>query len=38
MMKAGKSRADFEKAMRMEFGWQDFHVMASLDGLMKEAH
>ncbi|HUL81352.1 MAG TPA: MBL fold metallo-hydrolase [Gammaproteobacteria bacterium] len=38
MTKAGKSRADFEKIMRMEFGWQDLHVMASLDGLMKEAH
>jgi len=37
MTKAGKSRADFEKIMRMEFGWQDLHVMASLDGLMKEA-
>jgi len=38
MSKAGKSKVDFEKAMRMEFGWQDFHVMMSLDGLMKEAH
>jgi cyclase len=37
MSKAGKSKADFEKVMRMEFGWQDFHVMLALDGLMKEA-
>jgi hypothetical protein len=37
MSKAGKSKADFEKVMRMEFGWQDFHVMMALDGLMKEA-
>ena len=37
MVKQGKSRADVEKAMRMEFGWQDLHVQASLDGLMKEA-
>ncbi len=37
MVKAGKSKADFEKAMRMEFGWADLHVMWSLDGLMKEA-
>lgn len=37
LVKAGKTKADVEKAMRMEFGWQDFHVMMSLDGLMKEA-
>jgi glyoxylase-like metal-dependent hydrolase (beta-lactamase superfamily II) len=37
MVKAGKSRADIEKAMRMEFNWADLHVMQSLDGLMKEA-
>jgi hypothetical protein len=37
MVKAGKSRADFEKVMRMEFGWGDLHVMRALDGLMKEA-
>jgi cyclase len=37
MVKAGKSKADFEKAMRMEFGWQDLHVTMALDGLMKEA-
>jgi glyoxylase-like metal-dependent hydrolase (beta-lactamase superfamily II) len=37
MVKAGKSRADIEKAMRMEFNWADLHVMSSLDGLMKEA-
>jgi hypothetical protein len=37
MVKAGKSKTDFEKAMRMEFGWQDLHVTMALDGLMKEA-
>jgi hypothetical protein len=36
MVKQGKSKADIEKAMRMEFGWQDFHVQASLDGLINE--
>src|SRR6516164_3704131 len=37
MVKANKSRADIEKAMRMEFNWADLHVMRSLDGLIKEA-
>ena len=37
MVKGGKSRADIEKTMRMEFNWADLHVMQSLDGLMKEA-
>src|SRR5215471_17730228 len=35
-VKAGKSKADVEKMMRMEFGWQDFHVMMALDGLINE--
>jgi cyclase len=36
MVKQGKSKADIEKAMRMEFGWQDFHVQMALDGLINE--
>jgi cyclase len=36
MVKQGKSRADVEKTMRMEFGWQDFHVQLGLDGLVNE--
>jgi glyoxylase-like metal-dependent hydrolase (beta-lactamase superfamily II) len=36
MMKQGRSRADVENAMRMEFGWQDFHVQMALDGLVNE--
>ena len=36
MVKQGKSKADVEKAMRMEFGWQDFHVQMALDGLINE--
>jgi glyoxylase-like metal-dependent hydrolase (beta-lactamase superfamily II) len=35
-VKAGKSRADIEALMRMEFGWQDFHVQMALDGLISE--
>jgi glyoxylase-like metal-dependent hydrolase (beta-lactamase superfamily II) len=35
-VKAGKSRADIEALMRMEFGWQDFHVQRALDGLISE--
>jgi hypothetical protein len=38
MVKAGKSKDDFKKVMRMEFGWQDLHVRMALDGLMREAH
>jgi cyclase len=37
MVKSGKSKADIEKAMRMEFNWADLHVMMGLDGLIKEA-
>jgi glyoxylase-like metal-dependent hydrolase (beta-lactamase superfamily II) len=36
MVKQGRSKADSEKMMRMEFGWQDFHVQMSLDGLINE--
>ena len=36
MVKQGKSKADVEKTMRMEFGWQDFHVQMALDGLINE--
>ena len=36
LVKQGKSRADVEQAMRMEFGWQDFHVQLALDGLINE--
>jgi glyoxylase-like metal-dependent hydrolase (beta-lactamase superfamily II) len=35
-LKAGKSKADVEALMRMEFGWQDFHVQMALDGLINE--
>jgi len=31
-----KSRADFEAVVRNEFDWEDFHVQAALDGLIKE--
>ena len=37
-VKANKSKADIEAAMRKEFGWQDFHVQMALDGLIKEMH
>jgi glyoxylase-like metal-dependent hydrolase (beta-lactamase superfamily II) len=36
MLKAKRSKADVEKVVRSEFGFQDFHVEKSLDGLMKE--
>jgi glyoxylase-like metal-dependent hydrolase (beta-lactamase superfamily II) len=36
LVKQGKSRAEIEQAMRMEFGWQDLHVQFALDGLMNE--
>ena len=36
MVKQGKSKADVEKTMRMEFGWQDFHVQMARDGLINE--
>jgi glyoxylase-like metal-dependent hydrolase (beta-lactamase superfamily II) len=36
LVKQGKSRAQIEQAMRMEFGWQDLHVQFALDGLIDE--
>jgi glyoxylase-like metal-dependent hydrolase (beta-lactamase superfamily II) len=35
-VRQNKSRADIEAIMRMEFGWQDFHVQMALDGLINE--
>jgi glyoxylase-like metal-dependent hydrolase (beta-lactamase superfamily II) len=35
-VRAGKSKAEVEALMRMEFGWQDFHVGMALDGLINE--
>lgn len=36
LVRQGKSRADIEKVVRMDFAWEDFHVQAALDGLIKE--
>ena len=36
MVKQNRSRADIDKVLRNEFGFQDFHIMASLDGLINE--
>ena len=36
LVKQGKSRAEIEQTMRMEFGWQDLHVQLALDGLINE--
>jgi glyoxylase-like metal-dependent hydrolase (beta-lactamase superfamily II) len=36
LVKQGKPRADVEKVMRSQFGWEDFHVNMALDGLIKE--
>jgi len=36
MVRQNRSRADIEAVLRNEFGFQDFHIMASLDGLMNE--
>ena len=36
MVRQNKSRADIEAVMRTEFGFQDFHVQRSLDGLVNE--
>ena len=38
LVKQGKSRAEIEQAMRMEFGWQDLHVQFALDGLIDEVN
>jgi len=36
MVKQNRSRADIDKVLRNEFGFQDFHIMMSLDGLINE--
>ena len=36
MLRAKRSKAEVEKVLRSEFGFQDFHVERSLDGLIKE--
>jgi glyoxylase-like metal-dependent hydrolase (beta-lactamase superfamily II) len=36
LLKQGKPKADVEKVMRSQFGWEDFHVNMALDGLIKE--
>ena len=36
MVKQNRPRADIEKVLRTEFGFQDFHIMMSLDGLINE--
>lgn len=36
MIKAKKTKADVEKVLRTEFGFQDFHIERSLEGLMNE--
>jgi len=36
MVKQNRSRADIEAVLRKEFGFQDFHIMMSLDGLINE--
>jgi glyoxylase-like metal-dependent hydrolase (beta-lactamase superfamily II) len=35
-VRQNRSRAEIESIMRMEFGWQDFHVQMALDGLINE--
>jgi glyoxylase-like metal-dependent hydrolase (beta-lactamase superfamily II) len=35
-VRQNKSKAEIESIMRMEFGWQDFHVQMALDGLINE--
>jgi glyoxylase-like metal-dependent hydrolase (beta-lactamase superfamily II) len=36
MVKQNRSKADIEAVLRNEFGFQDFHIMMSLDGLINE--
>ncbi len=36
MLRQNRSREEIDAAMRSEFGWQDFHVQMSLDGLIDE--
>ena len=36
MLRQNRSREDVEAVLRNEFGFQDFHIMGSLDGLIAE--
>jgi glyoxylase-like metal-dependent hydrolase (beta-lactamase superfamily II) len=36
MVRQNRSRADVEAVLRNEFGFQDFHIQGSLDGLINE--
>ena len=36
MVKQNRSKADIEAVLRNDFGFQDFHLMMSLDGLINE--
>jgi glyoxylase-like metal-dependent hydrolase (beta-lactamase superfamily II) len=36
MVRQNRSRADIEAVLRNEFGFQDFHIQGSLDGLIQE--
>ncbi|HEY3517248.1 MAG TPA: hypothetical protein VGL98_09410, partial [Gammaproteobacteria bacterium] len=36
MVRQNRSRADIEAVLRKDFGFQDFHIMSSLDGLINE--
>jgi len=36
MVKQNRPKADIEAVLRKEFGFQDFHIMMSLDGLINE--
>jgi glyoxylase-like metal-dependent hydrolase (beta-lactamase superfamily II) len=36
MVKQNRSKADIEAVLRKDFGFQDFHIMMSLDGLINE--
>lgn len=36
MNRAGRPRADIEAMLRSEFGFEDFHISSSLDGLLVE--
>lgn len=38
LVEQGKSRAEIEQSMRVEFGWQDLHVQFALDGLIDEVN
>ena len=38
LVRQGRTRAEIEQAMRMQFGWQDLHVQFALDGLIDEVN